>query len=289
MTTFLGWPLITVGSLFVAWCCDAVARNARARVRSLQSHTGIVGASAGRLQGWLDRAAIPDSAHDWLLRRAAIAGALVLVLMPIALPLAPLAGIGYLGWAGVRLAQRARLHGIATAADMAEFLDAIAASMRSGMSVEEAFFAVPTTVASLRIEQQRIARRIERGDAFDDALTHAATRAVDGSMFRSAAAACAMAARYGGRAIAAIEGLAAGMRVRDAAFTEMRTHTTQARLSAMVMVCSPIGYFVFMFAVDPSSTWQSATSPAGVGCIVVGLVLDGLAAWWIRRLIRGAQ
>ena len=67
---------------------------------------------------------------------------------------------------------------------------------------------------------------------------------------------------------------------------EAHALSAQSRMSAIVVGAAPIGYLAFSGLVDPGSA--SALVGTGVGrvCLALGLGLEGLAALWIRRIVR---
>ena len=92
----------------------------------------------------------------------------------------------------------------------------------------------------------------------------------------------------GGRAADAIDGLAASFRRRLDVIAEANALSAQARLSAVVVGAAPIGYLAFSAMVDPGSVAALVGTGVGRTCLVVGLGLEVLAAWWIRRILRSA-
>jgi tight adherence protein B len=103
---------------------------------------------------------------------------------------------------------------------------------------------------------------------------------------RAAAGAFAVASSLGGSAADAIDGLASSLRHRLDAVAEARALSSQARLSAMVVGAAPLGYLAFSSLVDPRSVGVLLGTGVGRVCLVVGLSLEGLAALWIRRILR---
>ena len=66
----------------------------------------------------------------------------------------------------------------------------------------------------------------------------------------------------------------------------MGSLTAQARLSGSILGLLPVGFFLFLSVVSRSDMSAAYGSPAGLAAIVVGLVLDGAAYLWIRRMLR---
>ena len=69
---------------------------------------------------------------------------------------------------------------------------------------------------------------------------------------------------------------------------EAHALSAQARLSAVVVGAAPLGYLAFSAMVDPRAVTALIDTGVGRVCLVVGLGLEGLAALWIRRILRSA-
>ena len=106
---------------------------------------------------------------------------------------------------------------------------------------------------------------------------------------RAVAGALAVAETLGGRSAHALDGLAASLRDRIGAAAEARSLSAQARLSAVVVGASPLAYLVFSALVDPGSVGVLVGTGAGRACLVVGLLLEGVAALWMRRILASAE
>ena len=103
---------------------------------------------------------------------------------------------------------------------------------------------------------------------------------------RSAAGAMAMVTSIGGSAAGPLEGLAASLRTDESAAGEARALSAQARVSAAVVGLAPLAYLAFSAMADPASARVLVATTAGRICLGVGLVLEGLAALWMRALVR---
>jgi Flp pilus assembly protein TadB len=55
-----------------------------------------------------------------------------------------------------------------------------------------------------------------------------------------------------------------------------------------VVGVAPIGYLAFSALVDPGAVTTLVATGVGRVCLVVGIGLEGLAALWIRRILRSA-
>jgi tight adherence protein B len=222
----------------------------------------------------------------WLLAAAAagcLAAGLDVAFVPIA-TMAVLAG----GPVALHLARHRGAR--RTAAELPVVLERIASELRTGGTVADALVSVATRAAgptrlALADDLERVTRRCALGARLDAALAAWADERPDAGV-RSAAGALAVAASTGGRAADALDGLAASLRDRAETAAEARALSAQARLSAIVVGCLPVGYLVGCAVLDPRQVHVLVHTAFGGVCLVIGLVLEALAAIWIRVLLR---
>lgn len=105
---------------------------------------------------------------------------------------------------------------------------------------------------------------------------------------RLAAVAVELAAQTGGATARVLDGVAESLRDRVALEREVTALSTQARASAVVLVLAPIGFALLAITIDPRLV-AVLRSPVGIVCVLVGLVLDGVGAWWMSRLVGGRR
>ena len=86
-----------------------------------------------------------------------------------------------------------------------------------------------------------------------------------------------------------LDQVASTLRERHAAAREVRALTAQARLSGTILGVLPVGFFAFLWITSRNEIEGAFRSPAGVGAIGLGLVLEGLAFLWIRRSAGGSM
>jgi tight adherence protein B len=87
----------------------------------------------------------------------------------------------------------------------------------------------------------------------------------------------------------ALDGLTTMMRERTAAGADVATQAAQARVSAIVLGCAPMVFCGLLVLSDGRSSAFLLHSPIGLGCAVVGLVLDGIGAVWMSTVTRRAM
>lgn len=79
---------------------------------------------------------------------------------------------------------------------------------------------------------------------------------------------------------------AASMRERADVAREVRSLTSQARLSGRVLCLLPLGFLGFVLATSGRDVLPAILTPAGMAALVGGLVLQALGSLWIRALVR---
>jgi tight adherence protein B len=270
----------------------ALARAAR-RVQAGRRVRGLAGRSAWRLparpRAWL-AGALADAAIDLepegaceLVIGAAVGSTLfALAIAPgLALPVA-VAAIAA-GPLALRVARhRAQQRFVAA---LPGGLEQVAAALRGGASIADALAPLAAS-GPLAPDVRRVRARASLGVGLADALA-AWPEERPVSAVRAAAGALAVATTVGGRSADALDGLAASLRERLGADAEARSLSAQARLSAIVVGGAPLAYLAFSAIADPASIDALVGTGAGRVCLVAGLCCEGLAALWMRHIVRG--
>lgn len=189
--------------------------------------------------------------------------------------------------AGVALAagrRRRRVRRQAQHHDLAALIDVLLFQLAAGTSLASALASAAVHPSPLADDLHRVAVRVRHGLGVQAAVDDwAATSGSDG--VRLLADAVAIAGVSGGSQQAALLGVQATLRDRDALAREVRALAAQARTSGVVLVLTPIGFAAVVALVDPRVAAFYGT-PAGWGCVTVGLVLDAAGARWMDRLAR---
>lgn len=168
-----------------------------------------------------------------------------------------------------------------------EFVHAVARALRTGASPAAALttMAVP---GPLEPEIAVLRARVAHGTSLVDALA-AWARESDDPAIRTVAGALAVVHLEGGAAAAPLEGLAAALAARESVADEAAALATQARLSAVVIVAAPVAFVALGGVAAPDQLAHLTGSWAGRACLALGVALDGLGAWWMRRIVDGAR
>ncbi len=247
----------------------------------------MMGASGLRrsIERRLDDAALPWS-NDIVLRVAAgvVVAAELLALAVGGWSMAAVTAIASVVGAWVALgALRGRA---ALQVDLAlpNLLEATARSLRSGTSLRIALSEATANVPPrLRESINALVVAAERGVPLVNAID-AWTSSMTGDGVRLTGAALALSAELGGAAARSLDGVAATLRDRNAVRREVRALSSQARASAVVIGVAPLGFAVIAAALEPRTIDFLLRTPAGMACLVVGVVLDGVGAAWMHRL-----
>jgi Flp pilus assembly protein TadB len=163
-------------------------------------------------------------------------------------------------------------------------IDAIAAALAAGLSLEQAFAEVaPTMPAGLAHPTGAVATALRLGEPIDRALA-AYDGIVPGAELAPFAIVLSAFARSGGRIGRSLARVARLLRGRLALDAERAALTAQGRLSAIVLVAlAPLGA-VFFAVLTPSYATTLAGSGRGLALVGIGLELCG--AVWLWRLVR---
>ena len=192
-------------------------------------------------------------------------------------------------------------------AQLPGFLEAIARGLRTGLQlgpavVEAASSAPPPLhheVASLADDLQQGLRSADAFDrwarscsgsgaglASESSIPRSSwARSCSGSGAGLAAAAMAFAATAGGARARAIDGVAATLRDRAALELEVRSLTSQARMSATMIGALPVGFMLLSAGIGDHVTRFLFTTRLGLVILAVGLSLDVIGALWMRRIV----
>jgi tight adherence protein B len=186
-----------------------------------------------------------------------------------------------------RLAQRRgrRAAGARLQEQLADAVAAIASAVRSGMSVPQAIsYAGDEADPPVKDHLDRITEDVGLGVPVADAVSAWAER-VDNDDARLVSGALDLHRRSGGDLPAVLDQVATAVRERVAAGREVRALTAQARLSGLILGLLPIGFFAFLFVTSRRDIRGALGTPLGLGSVAIGLVLEGAAFLWIRRLL----
>ena len=171
-------------------------------------------------------------------------------------------------------------------AEMPPFLDEMARGMRAGLSPGVAFCEAASTGGPALVGSSAgIVGRLRSGDDLVRACcSWADERALPSTELL--ATAVSVGAEVGSIHPRTIDAVATTLRERQGVAAELATQALQARLSALVMTVAPILFCSFLVLSDARASQFLLRTPAGIGCALVGLGLDAVAALWMASLAR---
>jgi tight adherence protein B len=195
---------------------------------------------------------------------------------------------GALGAALPRVLRRReiRKREVALERQLADVAESMAMAVRSGYSIAQALtFAADEAVAPMSGILLRFIQEQDLGTPFEDALRRFADElgTPDARLF---VLIVSIHARSGGNLAAALDEVAGTIRHRIAVRRELRALSAQGRISGSILGALPIAFFLVLAATSHRELAPVYRSPAGIAMITSGLLMEGLAFAWIRRLLR---
>lgn len=171
-----------------------------------------------------------------------------------------------------------------TRAALPGLVESLAAAIASGLSLPQAFAeTAPALPPSLAAPTRRVAAALRLGIPLADAL-RAYTGSVPDEDVAPVAIVLGSFARAGGRVRRSLSRVAALLRGRLALEEEQAALTAQGRTSALVLVLlAPLGGLFFAMSMPD---YVPLLLGPGRGLLALAVVLEILAALWLRRLLR---
>lgn len=186
----------------------------------------------------------------------------------------------------VRSHHESRRRAEAVERDLAELAATTSLALRSGLSVSQALdFAGSELVGPTRALFDHFLEERHLGVRFEAALEQfgAALGTDDAQLF---VLVMSVHAKSGGDLAGALDEVAATIRHRVAVRRELRAASTQGRVSGAILGALPIAFFLVLAATSRRQLGPVYRSAPGIGMVGAGLVMEGLAYVWIRRLLR---
>lgn len=183
-----------------------------------------------------------------------------------------------------------RRRGAAVAAlvdrQVSEFADGVASAVRGGLSISQAVeFAAEEAEPPLRGAAGALLRNRRMGVPLAEALEgFAASVATDEA--KLLALVLGVHHRSGGNVAAALDEIRSTIRHRLDLRRELRAITAQGRISGFILGVLPVAFLVVLSVTSRHELSPVLHSPTGAMLVGAGLVLDGLAYLWIRRMLR---
>ncbi len=167
----------------------------------------------------------------------------------------------------------------------ADAVGALAAAVRSGASLTQAIRYASTEAAPpVRDDLALVVERLDTGIALDQAL-RSWSSARPGANVELVVGSLELHRRSGGDLPAVLDQVVGTIRDRVSITREVRSLTAQARMSAWILGLLPVGFFGFLWLTSRRDIEGAMSTPVGIACVLVGLLLELGAFAWIRKLL----
>jgi len=246
--------------------------------------------STNLAQQWttqLGQSGLALNVREYLILRVIIAltaGAVALVVLPVpALAILP-ATLGYFAvgrWLAMRISARRRK----LEEQMVEMLQMLASGLRAGFGLLQALEASGEQMPDpLSAEIRRTLRDTAMGASVEQALT-ALNERVGSSDFDIVVTAILIQRSVGGNLAEILDNVAHTMRERERIRGEIRTITSQQRMTGYVIGGIPIGLLGIFSVISPEFTGQLFTDPLGRMMLAGAVVSEFMGFMVIRKIV----
>ncbi|MEU0202012.1 MULTISPECIES: type II secretion system F family protein [unclassified Streptomyces] len=188
----------------------------------------------------------------------------------------------------VRRAARARRDRERRADAVIALCGALAGEVRAGRQPGEALLRAVRDCGGLADAQATVLAAARFGGDVPDALATAA-RQPGAEGLRGLAACWRVAVDQGAGLAAGLDRLAAALRAERDQRCDLRAQLAGARATAVMLAGLPALGLLIGGALGADPLHVLLHTPAGLGCLVAGAVLEGVGVWWVLRIVRGAE
>lgn len=239
----------------------------------------------------LERAGLALNVREFFMMRAAV-GLGVATLVFVFLPLPQFAFIAAIGGfvlgffaVGVWLKQRIGARTRKLENQLIELLQMLSSGLRAGFGLIQALDGCAAQVpAPLSIEIRRTLRDISMGSSIEQAFSGLNDR-VGSSDFDIVITAIMIQRSVGGNLAEILENVAHTMRERERIRGEIRTLTSQQRLTGYVIGGIPVGLFIAFMVINPEFTSLLITDPFGRILLAGAIMLEIMGFLVIRKIV----
>lgn len=244
--------------------------------------------AAGNWQKEIERAGLTLTTKEYLILRSVV-GVVLAVVLFIAIPAVPYLALAGLpaGWFLVSFWVRHRISGRRhkLEAQMVEMLQMVASGLRAGFGLTQALETSAEQLPDpLSVELRRTLRDISVGSSMEDAL-EALNARVGSADFDIVITAILIQRAVGGNLAEILDNVAHTMRERERIRGEIRTLTSQQRLTGYVIAGIPVGLGAVFFVISPEFTSLLFTESLGRMMLGGAMVLEMMGFFVIQKIV----
>jgi tight adherence protein B len=235
----------------------------------------------------LDRADIPLRVGEYMALRFAVAATFLLLTFIVTKMIYMALPMGVVGYFVPRWYVRSRRKGRQAKMNvqMVEMLGLVANSLRSGYGLLQGFeFASRQLAPPLGAEIKRMLQETSLGVNADEALQNLGERVSSADM-EMVITAISVQRSVGGNLAQLLDGVSYTMRERERIRGDIKTLTSQQRMTGIVMGVLPFFLGLLFYAINPDYMGVLFTETVGRVFILVALGLEGLGIMTIRAML----
>ena len=193
-----------------------------------------------------------------------------------------------LGWAGtayyLRWRQNRRTNRFAD--DLPDTLQLVASSLQTGFSLPQALDSAQGGAAdAMAAELGRALAATRIGSELEDELDRVGMR-MRSEDWKWAVMAVRIQRQVGGNLAEVLLTTVQTLRERAATRRQVRALSAEGKLSAYILIALPIGLFLFLAWVRPEYIGLLWTTLPGVVMLVLTVILMGIGAFWMSRVVK---
>ncbi|MEV3990058.1 type II secretion system F family protein [Streptomyces sp. NPDC049837] len=280
--------MVTGQPLYAAVCAGAAAwlllDRERGPRRARLLFAGVGGTAVPDRWSWRRWAPVVRLRREWL---CLVVGVVLALLGRSVLPL--VAGACAVPLVGRRLRAREGARARERRADAVIALcGAVAGDLRAGWQPGQALLWAARGTGALGGEEAAVLAAARFGGDVPEALRRAARE--DGADGLAGLAACWQVAVDGGAGLAAgLDRLETALRERRDQRERLRAQMAGAWATVGLLAALPVVALAMGWALGADPLRVLLHTPAGLGCLAVGGLLEGLGLWWAGRVVRAGE
>jgi tight adherence protein B len=168
---------------------------------------------------------------------------------------------------------------------LADMVGVVANAVKAGNSVQQALELVVEEFSDpMAAEVSEVLHELRVGTALDMAIKNWLER-MDNDDLEIFGIAVIIQRQTGGNLAEILENLANTMRERKKMFGQIRTLTTQGRMSGTILSLLPVGLYIMLYLVMPERMGVLFTNPLGWAIIGLVAVMIGLGSFVVSRVV----